>query len=90
MVYFPLRDNTVSVYMAPMTYTETLAAFVAETTQAKFATDAGITQASVSRYLAGERFPNRDAAEKIERASDGKVPLALWQLEAAHRYGIAA
>ena len=73
-----------------MTYTETLAAYVSETTQAKFAADAGLTQASVSRYLAGERFPNRDAAEKIERASEGRVPLVLWQSEAAHRYGIAA
>lgn len=71
-----------------MSYTKALSEYLASTTQVAFAQDAGITQASVSRYAAGERFPNRDAAEKIDRATGGKVSLALWRAEMADRLGL--
>lgn len=49
----------------------------------------GTTQASISRYKNG-RLPPRDIAEKIEQASGGQVPLALWIAAAAKKFGLAA
>jgi transcriptional regulator with XRE-family HTH domain len=71
-----------------MSYTKALTEYLTGTTQSALADDAGITQASVSRYVAGERFPERDVAEKIDRATGGKVPLSLWQAEMAARLGL--
>ena len=58
--------------------------------QEAFAQRAGCTQAAISRYAAGGRFPDRQIAEKIERASGGSVPMTLWRVVAAERAGLAA
>lgn len=49
----------------------------------------GTSQPSVARYARGERFPeNVELARKIDAATDGEVPLGLWQRVAMARLGI--
>ena len=48
------------------------------------------SQAALSRYAQGRRFPDAETAKLIEAATDGVVPFALWQSVAAQRFGIAA
>lgn len=53
-------------------------------TQADFACDLGVTQATISRYVRGERFPSPDTIKAIHRATDGNVSIADWyEAEAA-------
>jgi len=59
-------------------------------TQAKLAEAAGITQAAISRYVTGDRFPDREMAQKIDIATEGGVSLAIWREEAARRLGLDA
>lgn len=58
--------------------------------QADLAEEAGCTQASISRYATGERFPNAAVASKIDEATGGNVPMSLWRIVAAERAGLAA
>lgn len=87
-----LPNNTVSVYSGLMSneYASALAAyFEAERLkQEDFADLIACKQATVSRYLKGERFPNADTARAIDRATDGKVPFSLWRDVAAARLGL--
>lgn len=50
----------------------------------------GKTQASVTRYANGDRFPDADTARQIEAATGGKVPFSLWRAEFEQRSGLAA
>lgn len=47
-------------------------------TQAEFAASVGITQAALSRMLAGKITPSLTTAVRIERATDGAVPASSW------------
>ena len=86
-----LHDNTVMVLLAAMTpYSQALKAYLEHEKQADLADKALTTQASISRYATGERFPSREIAELIDKATEGKVPLALWIGEATKRFGLAA
>ena len=71
------------------TYSAALKAYLAagSVTQAKLASDVGTTQPTINRY-AGGRFPDRDMAERIDRATGGAVSFELWQAEAARRIGL--
>lgn len=46
-------------------------------TQAQFAERIGTTQGTVSKLCAGRR-PKWDLALRIERATDGGVPVSIW------------
>lgn len=59
-----------------------------ERTQGDLADKVGVTQPSMHRYATGERFPERDVAEKIDVETGGGVSLALWQQVAMARLGI--
>lgn len=59
-------------------------------TQAEFADKVGCTQAAISRYAAGVRFPPREIAERIELESFGQVSLEDWRIVATERAGLAA
>lgn len=59
-------------------------------TQAKLAVAAGTTQAAISRYATGDRFPDKEMAQKIDVATGGGVSVAVWRDEAARRLGLDA
>lgn len=46
------------------------------------------TQVAVSRYVNGARFPDLETARLIDTATEGSVPLSLWQRVALGRLGI--
>lgn len=73
-------------------YSEALNAFLGTKSlnQQDLAEKAECTQAAISRYATGLRFPPRETAEKIERASEGAVPMSLWRVVAAEKAGLAA
>lgn len=62
--------------------------------QLELAHKVGATQASISRYKGSDkvppRLPPREIAEKIDAATGGQVPLALWIAAAAKKFGLAA
>jgi plasmid maintenance system antidote protein VapI len=47
-------------------------------TQAGFAAKIGVTQATVSKLIAGTTKPGLDLAVRIERMTDGAVPVDTW------------
>lgn len=47
-------------------------------TRTDFAGLIGTTQASVSRYVSGERRPSIEMIDKIEKATKGKVKMRDW------------
>ncbi len=47
-------------------------------TRTDFAGLIGTTQASVSRYVSGERRPSIEMIDKIEKATRGKVKMRDW------------
>lgn len=75
-----------------MTYADALAAYLNQdgAKQAELADKVGCRQATISRYKSGERLPDRALAEKIDEATEGQVPLALWMAAAAKKFGLAA
>jgi transcriptional regulator with XRE-family HTH domain len=58
--------------------------------QNDLADKAGCTQAAISRYAKGKRFPDARTAERISRATDDLVPFDSWREVAAQRAGLAA
>jgi DNA-binding transcriptional regulator YdaS (Cro superfamily) len=72
-------------------YASSLAAYLAPDDRAQAALAAAIesTQASVSRYARGKRFPDSKTALAIDRATGGLVPFVLWQSVASRRLGIS-
>lgn len=79
--------------LAMSIYSEALEAYLNSAgakKQADLAEEAGCTQAAISRYSNGRRFPDAKVAAEIDRATDGKVPLSLWRIVAAERAGLAA
>ena len=56
---------------------------VEKLTQAEFAALVGSTSATVSRWCSGKAFPSPDAIRKIDAATAGKVPPAVWFAERA-------
>ena len=46
--------------------------------QTAFAHEAKIPQATINRYITGERFPSRDMIRRIEAATDGAVTVLDW------------
>lgn len=72
------------------TYSDTLKAHLGgdDVNQERIAEAIGKSQASVSRYAKGLRFPDADTARAIERVTAGAVPFAIWQNEAMERAGI--
>lgn len=74
-------------------YSEALAAYLRSAdagTQSDLAARAGTTQAAVSRYATGKRFPDHKIAAELDRATNGQVPLSLWRVVAAEKAGLAA
>lgn len=71
-------------------YSEAISAYLdmPDRGQAALAGAIGKTQAAVSRYATGVRFPDADTARAIDRATDGGIPFSLWQMEAARRIGL--
>ncbi len=44
----------------------------------------GVTQATINRYVRGERFPSPEMIRKIQDATEGSVTVADWyETEAA-------
>lgn len=50
----------------------------------------GRSQPALHRYANGHRFPDAETARRIETATDGIVPFALWQSVAMARLGVGA
>jgi transcriptional regulator with XRE-family HTH domain len=71
-------------------YAVALTAYLKEGRQADLAEAAGVTQATISRYASGDRFPSREFADKVEAFTEGKVPVAVWIAAAAKKFGLAA
>lgn len=63
--------------------THPLTAYIAASgaTQADFAKRIGRTQAYVSRLCASDASPSLTTALRIERATNGAVPVATWANE---------
>lgn len=51
---------------------------------------ADCTQAAISRYAKGKRFPDAKTAARISEATKGEVPFDTWRQVAAERAGLAA
>jgi transcriptional regulator with XRE-family HTH domain len=86
-----LRENTVVVLNGVMNaYAVALTAYLKEARQADLGGAVGVTQATISRYASGERFPPREFADKVDEITEGKVPVAVWIAAAAKRFGLAA
>lgn len=49
-----------------------------KTSQAALAEALNLSQAAISRYVRGDRFPDRETILKIERATKGKVKPRDW------------
>lgn len=47
-------------------------------TQESFGKLVGVPQATINRYVRGERFPLPDMIRKIEAATEGQVAVADW------------
>ena len=91
--YFGLNHDTVMVLRWPMSdYSEALSRYLDEkgNNQAELATAVGTSQASISRYAADARFPSRELAAAIDRATAGRVPVSLWISTATKKFGLAA
>ena len=58
-------------------------------TQKSLAERIGTTQPSLHRYATGERFPERELAQRIHDATEGGVPISIWQKAALDRFGIS-
>jgi transcriptional regulator with XRE-family HTH domain len=56
--------------------------------QNELAERSGTTQASISRYATGERFPDVETAKRISGATNDEVPLDTWRRVAAERAGL--
>ncbi|MDH7973710.1 hypothetical protein QH494_16075 [Sphingomonas sp. AR_OL41] len=72
-------------------YHSTLAAYLNADAnkQSVLAVAIGKSQAAVSRYAGGTRWPDLETARAIDASTGGAVPLSLWQIEAARRIGLA-
>ncbi len=93
-VFSGLRDNTVMVLNSAMSiYSEALDGYLKSPgalNQSDLADRSGCTQAAISRYATGKRFPDSTVASKIDETTGGKVPISLWRVVAAERAGLAA
>jgi transcriptional regulator with XRE-family HTH domain len=58
----------------------------ADRTQEALADQARVTQASISRYMTGDRFPDAETAQRIHDATDGHVPFDTWRSVAAEKF----
>lgn len=58
--------------------------------QNDLAEKAGCTQAAISRYATGKRFPDAATAQGISEATADRVPFSTWRQVAAERAGLAA
>ena len=58
---------------------QTLTQYLAEKniTQGQFADMMGVTQSAVSKWVSGHP-PKRTLMQKIEQATNGKVPVRVW------------
>lgn len=45
---------------------------------ASFGESVGVTQATINRYVRGERFPSPDMIRKIQDATNGSVTVSDW------------
>lgn len=82
------------VWVAAMNiYAKALAAYLDSSdapNQNDLAERADCTQAAISRYATGKRFPDAKTAERISRATTDRVPFSVWRQVAAERAGLAA
>lgn len=51
-------------------------------TQAAFAAEIGVSQATINRYIGNERFPDPRMIERIADATNRKVTFADWHEQA--------
>jgi transcriptional regulator with XRE-family HTH domain len=59
-----------------------------ERTQEALAEQVGCAQATIHRYMKGDRFPDAETARKIDAVTEGEVSFAVWQRVAMARLGI--
>jgi len=71
-------------------YAETLDAYLkrAENKETELADRIERPQPTVNRYRNGKRFPDAETARRIDSATDGEVPFAIWQTEFLSRSGL--
>lgn len=76
---YPLNVLTPNIRQAYIWGMMTLASYLSasNTSQAEFALAVGVKQPTVHRWLKGAR-PSWDTAAKIEKATNGAVPIAVW------------
>lgn len=74
------------------TYAEALSAYLdqPENKVTDLAERVGTQQPNITRYRAGERFPNAEMARLIDTATGGQVPFSLWHSEFLAKSGLAA
>ena len=46
--------------------------------QTAFAERLGVSKSYLSQILSGKREPSRDMIQRIDKATDGRVPPAVW------------
>lgn len=76
MVFKGLADPIPLWYERRMTLKDYLSK--RDISQAAFAALIGKTQATVNRYVQGERFPDKKTILRIEEVTDGSVRPADW------------
>lgn len=65
-----------------MTLEEFIKAQIPKLSHASFGEKVGVTQATINRYVRGDRFPSPDMIRKIHDATDGKVTVTDWYTKA--------
>lgn len=65
-------------YVFGMTLKEFFKSQDTKLSHAAFGERIGVTQATINRYVRGDRFPSPEMIRKIQEATDGKVAVADW------------
>lgn len=64
-----------------MTLKEYIDAQTPKLSHAAFGAKIGVTQATINRYVRGDRFPSPEMIRKIHDATDGNVKVSDWYLQ---------
>lgn len=65
-------------YGSGMTLKQYIDAQTPKLSHAAFGAKIGVTQATINRYVRGDRFPSPEMIRKIHDATGGKVGVADW------------
>lgn len=63
---------------------QTLKEYLKDRNKSDFAKQVGVSGSQLSQYLSGYRLPSYGRMLKIERLTDGEVPVQSWELVRAN------